>query len=66
MSAYDLLSELRQAGVVVKASGTDRLVVDAPKGALTPEMRAALAEHKKELPGTARAGVGSVTTVNRG
>lgn len=49
MSAYNLLSELRQAGVVVKASGTDRLVVDAPKGALTPEMRAALAEHKKEL-----------------
>jgi len=49
MSAYNLLSELRQAGVVVKASGNDRLVVDAPKGALTPEMRAALAEHKKEL-----------------
>jgi tubulysin polyketide synthase-like protein len=49
MSAYDLLSDLRQAGVVVKASGNDRLVVDAPKGALTPELRAALAEHKKEL-----------------
>ncbi|MDX6612777.1 MAG: TubC N-terminal docking domain [Blastocatellia bacterium] len=49
MSAYNLLSELRQAGVVVKASGNDRLVVDAPKGALTPEMRTALADHKKEL-----------------
>ena len=49
MTAYNLLSELRQAGVVVKASGTDRLVVDAPKGALTPDLRAALAEHKKEL-----------------
>jgi len=49
MSAYDLLSDLRQAGVVVKAAGTDRLVVDAPKGALTAEMRASLAEHKKEL-----------------
>jgi chemotaxis protein histidine kinase CheA len=49
MSAYNLLSDLRQAGVVVKASGNDRLVVDAPKGALTAEMRAALAEHKKEL-----------------
>lgn len=49
MSAYDLLSELRRAGVVVKASGNDRLVVDAPKGALTPDLRAALATHKKEL-----------------
>src|SRR5688500_18565815 len=49
MTAYNLLSELRQAGVVVKASGNDRLVVDAPKGALTPDLRAALAEHKKEL-----------------
>lgn len=49
MSAYNLLSDLRQAGVVVKASGSDRLVVDAPKGALTPDLRAALAEHKKEL-----------------
>jgi len=49
MSAYNLLSELRQAGVVVKASGNDRLVVDAPKGALTPDLRAALAAHKKEL-----------------
>ena len=49
MSAYNLLSELRQAGVVVKASGNDRLVVDAPKGALTADLRAALAAHKKEL-----------------
>ena len=49
MTAYNLLSELRQAGVVVKASGTDRLVVDAPKGALTPDLRTALATHKKEL-----------------
>ncbi len=49
MTAYNLLSELRQAGVVVKASGTDRLVVDAPRGALTPDLRTALATHKKEL-----------------
>ena len=49
MTAYNLLSELRQAGVVVKVSGTDRLVVDAPKGALTPDLRNALAAHKKEL-----------------
>lgn len=49
MTAYNLLSELRQAGVVVKASGPDRLVVDAPKGALTPDLRTALAAHKKEL-----------------
>jgi hypothetical protein len=49
MTARNLLSELRQKGVEVKASGDDRLVIDAPKGAITPELRSELAAHKNEL-----------------
>jgi hypothetical protein len=49
MTARNLLSELREKGVAVKTSGEDRLVIDAPKGAITPELRSALAEHKAEL-----------------
>jgi len=49
MTARNLLSELRQKGVEVKASGDDRLVIDAPKGAITAELRSALAAHKVEL-----------------
>jgi tubulysin polyketide synthase-like protein/HEAT repeat protein len=49
MTARNLLSELRQKGVEIKASGDDRLVIDAPKGAITPELRSALAAHKVEL-----------------
>src|SRR5712692_4565015 len=49
MTARNLLSELREKGVEVKTSGDDRLVIDAPKGAITPELRSALATHKAEL-----------------
>jgi hypothetical protein len=49
MTARNLLSELREKGVAMKASGDDRLVIDAPKGAITPELRSALVEHKAEL-----------------
>jgi len=49
MIARNLLSELREKGVEVKTSGDDRLVIDAPKGAITPELRNALAAHKVEL-----------------
>jgi len=49
MTARNLLSELREKGVEVKTSGDDRLVIDAPKGAITPELRSALATHKVEL-----------------
>ena len=49
MTARNLLSELREKGVEVKTSGGDRLVIDAPKGAITPELRSALAAHKVEL-----------------
>jgi len=49
MTARNLLSELRKKGVEVRTSGDDRLVIDAPKGAITPELRSALAAHKAEL-----------------
>jgi hypothetical protein len=49
MTARNLLFELREKGVEVKTSGDDRLVIDAPKGAITPELRSALATHKAEL-----------------
>ena len=49
MTARNLLSELREKGVEVKTSGDDRLVIDAPKGAITPELRSALAANKVEL-----------------
>ena len=48
MNATELLAELHSRGVVLEAAG-ERLRYDAPKGALTPELRAALAEHKAEL-----------------
>src|SRR5712691_6578076 len=49
MIARNLLSELRKKGIEVRTSGDDRLVIDAPKGAITPELRSALAAHKAEL-----------------
>ena len=49
MTASELLSQLREKGVEVKASGDDRLVIDAPKGSITPELRDALTVHKAEL-----------------
>src|SRR3989337_2965400 len=48
MSADELLVTCRQAGIVLSAAG-DRLRYDAPRGALTPELRAALACHKPAL-----------------
>lgn len=49
MSARSLLSLLREKGVEVKTSGADRLVIDAPKGAITPELRSELAANKADL-----------------
>ncbi|PYS45217.1 MAG: hypothetical protein DMF71_00800 [Acidobacteria bacterium] len=49
MTASGLLSQLRESGVEIKISGDDRLVIDAPRGAITPELRSALASHKPEL-----------------
>jgi hypothetical protein len=49
MTAHELLSQLRQKGVEVKTSGDDRLVIDAPRGTITEELRSALSAHKAEL-----------------
>ena len=48
MTAIALLLELRRRGVTV-AVDRNELDVSAPKGALSPELRAQLAEHKREL-----------------
>jgi hypothetical protein len=49
MTAHELLSQLREKGVEVKTSGDDRLVIDAPRGTITEELRGALSAHKGEL-----------------
>ncbi len=49
MTAHDLLFQLREKGVEVKTSGDDRLVIDAPRGTITEDLRSALAAHKVEL-----------------
>lgn len=49
MTAHELLSQLREKGVEVKTSGEDRLVIDAPKGTITEELRSALSARKAEL-----------------
>ena len=48
MSARELLVQLREKGVEVKANG-DRLVIDAPRGTITPDLREALSANKAEL-----------------
>lgn len=48
MSADELLTTCRQAGVILTVEG-DSLSVDAPRGALTPALRAALVRCKSEL-----------------
>src|ERR1051325_5247936 len=49
MTAQELLTELRTKGVEIKASSEDRLVIDAPKGTITEELRAALSGNKADL-----------------
>ena len=49
MTAHELLSQLRAKGVELNASSDGRLVVDAPKGTITEELRGALAANKAEL-----------------
>jgi hypothetical protein len=48
VSAEGLLRELRELGATVATRG-DRLAVDAPAGAVTPDLRADLAAHKGDL-----------------
>jgi hypothetical protein len=49
MTAHELLSQLRAKGVELKTSGGDRLIIDAPKGTITQELRDALAAYKADL-----------------
>ena len=49
MTAHELLTQLRAKGVDVSASGDGRLVVDAPRGTITEELRGWLSTHKAEL-----------------
>ncbi|MHB8763134.1 MAG: TubC N-terminal docking domain-related protein [Deferrisomatales bacterium] len=58
MTALALLRDIEAQGIRLEAQG-DRLRVDAPAGALTPELRAALAEHKPELLRVLAAGAGA-------
>jgi TubC N-terminal docking domain len=48
MTAATLLADLFRQGALVTVV-TDRVRVEAPKGVLTPEIRAALAAHKTRL-----------------
>ena len=48
MTAAELITELEARGVLIEVTG-DRLRVDAPKGAITPELRAALTARKAEV-----------------
>src|ERR1041385_7524041 len=49
MTAHDLLSQLRAKGVDIKSSGEDRLVIDAPRGTITDDLRTALSANKLAL-----------------
>jgi hypothetical protein len=48
MNARALLDRLRNRDVLLEADG-EHLVVDAPVGAITDELRASLAQHKQSL-----------------
>jgi hypothetical protein len=50
MTLTDVLTVARDAGIVLEAEG-GRLRVDAPVGAITPELRQALVQHKPALLG---------------
>jgi len=48
MSAIELVDELRRRAVVLSVAD-ERLVWDAPKGAVTPDLLIAMRQHKAEL-----------------
>lgn len=48
MTAAKLLADLRAQGIRLAING-DRIHIDAPKGKLTPELRAVIVEHKAEI-----------------
>src|SRR5881409_1011096 len=49
MTAGNLLTLLREQGVEIRTSGDNRLVIDAPKGTITPQLREELAANKADL-----------------
>ena len=49
MTARNLLTLLREKGVEIRTSGADRIVIDAPKGTITPQLREELAANKADL-----------------
>ena len=49
MTARNLLTLLREKGVEIRTSGADRIVIDAPKGTITPQLRDELAANKADL-----------------
>ena len=49
MTAGNLLTLLREQGVEIRTSGGGRLVIDAPKGTITPQLREELAANKADL-----------------
>jgi len=53
MTAGETLAELHRRGVALEPNG-DRLKYRAPQGALTPELRKAMAEHKAAIISTLR------------
>src|SRR5262245_18479325 len=48
MTATEILDSLKESGVFVKAQGM-WLIIDAPQGVLTPELKAALSESIAEI-----------------
>ena len=48
MTPVEILKRVSDAGIILEAV-EERLRVDAPRGALTLELRQALAEHKAQI-----------------
>jgi hypothetical protein len=49
MTANELLTKLREQGIEVRTSGDDNIIIDAPVGMMTGDLRSAIASHKLEL-----------------
>lgn len=49
MNAKTLLTRLNSMGVMLTAHTPGKLKIDAPKGAISPSLRAALSQYKQEL-----------------
>ena len=66
MTVVEFLDEIQRLDICLSAAGPDRLVVDAPWGALTPNLKARLAARKPEiLAFLAQAGTSSQLTSTR-